>query len=217
MKNSFLSFKGRVLSPIFAVEAAQLNGFCHVRCANHFRGVKVGYGACHAQNAVISACAQSHTVVCRGKEGGSIRIQGAIALNTACIELCVAKNRGILSHTFACEFSCSSYAFANGSRGVGFGIGRRDLIVGKRGEFYLNVHSVKHWSANAGDVTLDVIGTASAGVCGVTEVSATAGVHSTHQHKRAGECHTSVGACNGHAAILKRLTQGIGDLLGELG
>ena len=54
-----------VLSPIFAVEAAQLNGLCHMRRANGFGGVEVGNGAGYAQNAVIAACAQSHAVISR--------------------------------------------------------------------------------------------------------------------------------------------------------
>ena len=51
----------------------------------------------------------------------------------------------------------------------------------------------------------------------MTEISASAGVHSAYQHKRAGIGHSSACAGYGHAPVLDRLAQSVGNALGEFG
>ena len=69
------------------------------------------------------------------------------------------------------------------------------------------INSVQERPAYSGKISLHRLGTAGAGLCGMTFETALTGVHGTHEHKRAGESKLSVCSRNGNRAVLKGLTE----------
>jgi len=171
--------------------APQLDRFQDVLAADLFLSLQVSDGARQAQHAVIGARRPLHFVQGRAQRVLSGCIRFAEAVDLAWREL-------LVGFALACQLALERGVYASGYRLGSFTHGVGLKHIRRYGtHFDLHVDAVQQRSRDAALVAQDLVWRALAGLGGMAQVSARAGIHGRDQLEAGGKVGVTRGAGDG--------------------
>ena len=186
---------------------------------NDLTACKVGNGACHAQDSVVSSRGKPKTVKRLFEKLFGGRLELAVFANLCGREICIAEKILFARVSFVCKISRRIDPCAN----IGGSFGRRfrgipcNFRIGKGGHFHLNIDSVKKRTADTGKITTDIGGRTGTFLGRMTIIPTFAGIHRANKHEIGRKRHLSADTSDGDLAVLERLTEYLHCLCGKFG